>query len=167
MSSHLPPSMPGLDMLASAGWHDLAPKPQPCAALDTHSKKSSRSGGYLLKSAVRFLAASSLARQDSWAERGWAGQCRGGGRPFAPAPPSSSCPIGLCGVCSPHPCPPGRCSAPLFRSAVPGQTRGCRWRAGYWLGCTGNLAGRRLRGCIEEVQLHFTIRFSSPTSHGG
>lgn len=57
-------------MPARAGWRDSAPKPQLCAALHTHSKKSSRSGGYLPKSAVRFLAASSLARQESWAERG-------------------------------------------------------------------------------------------------
>lgn len=144
-------------------------KPQPRAALDTHSKKSSRSGGYLPKSAVRFLAASSLARQDSWAERGLSCECQGGENPFAPAPPGCPCPIGLPGVCSPCscPCPPGRCSAPLFCFAVPGQTRGCRQQAGRWLGCTGNLAGPRLRGCVGEARLHFTIYFSSPTPSGG
>lgn len=151
---------------ANAAWRDSAPKPQPCATLDTHSKKSSRSGGYLPKSAVRFLAASSLARQDSWAESGLSCQYQGSETPLHPGtPPGSPCPIRLHKVCSPHsyPCPPGHRSAPLFCFANPGQTRGCRQQAGRWLGCTGNLAGPRLRGCVGEAPLHFTIYFSSPT----
>lgn len=65
---------------------DAAMRHQPCATLDTHSKKSSRSGGYLLKSAVRFLAASSLARQESWQRQPMPCQCQRNGTPFAPAP---------------------------------------------------------------------------------
>jgi len=95
------------------GPRELAPNPRPRAALATHLKKSSRSGGYLPKSAVRFLAVSSLARQDSWAER----RCRvNAGVVRAPSPPQHPpAPPGLRGVCSP-PLPPTW--APLIPSVV-------------------------------------------------
>lgn len=106
----------------------------------------------------------------SWQRAAWPGRTAGqravclvntkAARPPSPRPPPGSpCPIRLHEVCSPHscPCPPGHRSAPLFCFAIPGQTRGCRQQAGRWLGCTGNLAGPRLRGCVGEAQLHFTI----------
>lgn len=91
---------------ANAAWRDSAPKPQPCATLDTHSKKSSRSGGYLPKSAVRFLAASSLARQDSWAESGLSCQYQGSETPLHPGtPPVPHAPSGSIRFAAPIPTP--------------------------------------------------------------
>lgn len=125
-------SWPRQPVLDGGIWHQT---------LCTHSKKSSRSGGYWLKLAVRFLAASRLARQESWAERGSDSQCRGSRAPLPPSPSS---------------CSPGQRSAPPGRSAAPGRRRG-RWqRAGHWPGHTGILAGARLRGCDGEMQLRFT-----------